>query len=50
MNEEYKKISAGEFLNQDFKNVTLVDLREPDEALVDGIEGAINIPFSKFAT
>lgn len=50
MNEEYKKISAGEFLNLDFKNVTLVDLREPDEVLVDGIEGAINIPFSKFAT
>ena len=27
---------------------TLVDLREPDEVLVSGIEGAINMPFSSF--
>ena len=44
----YKNITANDFMNIDFKNVTLVDLREPDEVLVSGIEGAINIPFSSF--
>lgn len=44
----YKNITAKDFINVDFKNVTLVDLREPDEVLVSGIEGAINIPFSSF--
>ena len=32
----------------DFDKATLVDLREPDEVLVSGIEGAINMPFSGF--
>ena len=44
----YKNITANDFMNIDFKNVTLVDLREPDEVLVSGIEGAINMPFSSF--
>ena len=44
----YKNITAKDFKNVDSKNVTLVDLREPDEVLVSGIEGAINIPFSSF--
>ncbi len=44
----YRDITAEEFINVDFDSVTLVDLREPDEVLVSGIEGAINIPFSSF--
>lgn len=42
----YKHISAEEFSKLDFEKVTLLDLREPDEVLVSGIEGAINLPFS----
>ena len=44
--EEFGRISAEEFSKLDFNTVTLLDLREPDEVLVSGIEGAINIPFS----
>ena len=46
---EVKTISAEDFAALDFSNVTLLDLREPDEVLVGGIDGAINIPFSEFA-
>lgn len=41
-----KHISVEEFSKLDFEKVTLLDLREPDEVLVSGIEGAINLPFS----
>ncbi len=44
--EQYRHISAEEFAALDFNTVTLLDLREPDEVLVSGIEGAINLPFS----
>ena len=44
--ENYKHITAEEFVKIDFSTVTLLDLREPDEVLVSGIEGAVNIPFS----
>lgn len=44
---EVKNISAEEFAKLDFSEVTLVDLREEDEALASGIEGAVNIPFSQ---
>ncbi len=44
--ENYRHISAEEFAKLDFSAVTLLDLREPDEVLVSGIVGAINIPFS----
>ena len=44
--EAYRHISAEEFSKLDFTTVTLLDLREPDEVLVSGIEGAINLPFS----
>ena len=47
--EEYKTITAKEFAELDYSQYTLVDLREPDEILISGIEGAINIPFSHFA-
>ena len=50
MEELFKRISAEEFAKLDFRKVTLVDLREPDEVLVSGIDGAINIPFSGFAS
>ena len=43
----FKHISANDFAKLDLKKYTLVDLREPDEVLVSGIEGAINIPFSQ---
>ena len=46
--EGYKTVNAGEFAELDLSGVTLVDLREKDEVLVSGIEGAINIPFSYF--
>ena len=46
--KQYRDITAEEFKEVDFKSVTLVDLREPDEVTVSGIEGAINIPFSGF--
>lgn len=46
--EGYKTVNAGEFAELDLSGVTLVDLREKDEVLVSGIEGAINIPFSSF--
>ena len=50
MEELFKRISAEEFAKLDFRKVTLVDLREPDEVLVSRIDGAINIPFSGFAS
>lgn len=46
--EEFKRISAEEFLALDLSKVTLVDLREPDELIVASIPGAINLPFSTF--
>ena len=48
--ELYKTITPAEFAALDYSAVTLVDLREPDEVLIHGIEGAINIPFSQFST
>lgn len=45
--ESYKHISAEDFSKLDFNTVTLLDLREPDEVLVSGIDGAINLPFSQ---
>lgn len=44
--ETYKHLTPEEFAKLDLRNVTLLDLREPDEVLVSGIEGAINLPFS----
>lgn len=45
--DEVKSISAEQFAALDFNTVTLLDLREADEVLVAGIDGAINIPFSE---
>ena len=44
--DNYKHITVEEFSELDFDRVTLLDLREPDEVLVSGIENAINLPFS----
>ena len=44
--ENYKHLSPEAFAALDFSTVTLLDLREPDEVLVSGIEGALNLPFS----
>lgn len=48
--ETFKRINAEEFSRLNFESVTLVDLREPDELIVSSIEGAINVPFSSFAS
>ena len=50
MDEGFKTISAKEFAGLEYQKYTLVDLREPDELLISGIAGAVNIPFSQFAT
>lgn len=50
MEETFKTITAEEFAALDYSKYTLVDLREPDELIVSSIDGAINIPFSQFAT
>ena len=46
---EVKNISPEEFAKLDFSKVTLLDLREADEVLVAGIEGAVNIPFAQIS-
>lgn len=45
-----KTITPEEFDKLDFSNYTLLDLREPDELIVSGIPGAINIPFGEVAS
>lgn len=42
-----QSITAEEFAKLNFDEVTLLDLREPDEVLIDGIKGAVNIPFQQ---
>ena len=47
---EIKSVSAEEFkslLDNKSSEITILDLREPDEVLIHPIQGAINIPFSK---
>ena len=48
--EEAKEISAQEFAKLNKADITIVDAREPDEVLIHGIPGAINVPFSKIGT
>ena len=48
LDSDVQSITAADFAALDFDSVTLVDVREPDEVLIHGIEGAINVPFSKF--
>lgn len=50
MENECKTITAREFSDLDFSKYTLVDLRLPDEVLVSGIDGALNIPYTQFAS
>lgn len=50
MEEQFKSITAAELAKLNFDEVTLLDLREPDEVLVHDIEGAINVPFSRIGT
>lgn len=48
-----KRVSSRDFLKlvREKKNdITVLDLREPDEVLIHPIEGAVNIPFSQIAT
>ncbi len=45
-----KHVSAEEFAGLDRANVTVVDLREPDEVLIHPIDGAINVPLSQIGT
>ena len=48
--ESVTGITAQEFAALDFSKITVLDLREPDEVLVHPIEGALNMPFSRYAT
>ena len=45
-----KHVSAEEFAGLDRANVTVVDLREPDEVLIHPSDGAINVPLSQIGT
>ena len=45
--EEIKHISAADLARLDFSQVTVLDLREPDQVLLGTITGAVNIPFSR---
>jgi peroxiredoxin family protein/rhodanese-related sulfurtransferase/TusA-related sulfurtransferase len=47
---DIKTITSEEFSKLNFNEITLLDLREPDEVLVNGIAGAINIPFQEIST
>lgn len=45
--QECRHIDAKTFASLDWKKYTLLDLREPDEVLVDSIPGSYNLPLSK---
>ena len=45
--DEIKHISAADFARMDLSQVTVLDLREPDQVLLGSITGAVNIPFSR---
>ena len=45
--DEIRHIQAADFAALDFDSINILDLREPDEFLVNGIDGAVNIPFSR---
>ena len=45
--DEIKHISASDFAKTDLREVTVLDLREPDQVLLGTIEGSVNIPFSR---
>lgn len=45
--DEIKHISVETFARLDFSKVTLLDLREPDQVMTGGFEGAVNIPLSR---
>lgn len=47
---EIKRITAKELAKLDFSKITILDLREPDEVLVKGLDGAVNIPFSRIGS
>ncbi len=49
MTEEFKNITPEELDKVISENVTLLDLREPDELVIDSIEGSLNIPFSQIS-
>ena len=50
MPENFKRISAEEFADLDYDEVTLLDLREEYEFERDGIEGSINLPMDQIGT
>ena len=47
--EKYRNISAEQFTELDGTDYTLVDLREADAFLTGAIDGAVNMPYSRFA-
>ena len=48
MSEEIRTVSAAAFTELDKNNITVVDVREPDEILVHPVGNTINVPFSDF--
>ena len=50
MPETFRRMSAEEFADLDYSEVTLLDLREEYEFERDGIEGSINLPMDRIGT
>jgi TusA-related sulfurtransferase/rhodanese-related sulfurtransferase len=50
LEREVKNITIADFAKLNFADITILDLREPDEVLIKGFDGAINVPFSKIST
>jgi peroxiredoxin family protein/TusA-related sulfurtransferase len=47
MMDDIKRISADEFAAMDKKNITVLDLREPDQVIVAPYPDAVNVPLSR---
>ena len=43
--DNYKHLSPEEFADLDLDKVTVLDVRDPNEVLVSGLENAINLPY-----
>ena len=46
----FKTISAEDFVKLDLDEVTLVDIREPEEKGLPGLPGSIDVPFSQLGS
>ncbi len=48
--DTFKHISVEDLFRQDLSSITLLDVREPDQALLGTIDGAVSLPFSALET